>query len=115
MSERVRVPVKASPVVVAEGDVAAAVGPAARDARRFSISVAEEALQRMAPVAIEYITRELASQIRHEQYGAVADAVGSFLHDRAWAEPIIREAIRDAVRGYVRDILADSQLERRES
>jgi len=74
-------------------------------ARRFSVTVAEEALQRMVPEAVRYVAEQLAEQVVYEQHGAVQTAVHSYLTDRAWAEPIIRDAIRQAVREYVLDML----------
>ena len=103
MSERIRVPRRAPVVTVADGELTATVsGPMADDARRFSMTVAEAALQRMGPVAIEFVTERLAGQIAHEQRAAVEETVHTYLRDRAWAEPIIRQAIQETVRDYVR-------------
>lgn len=107
MSERAVLPPKPEPVLGMDDSISE-VGPSVRAARKFSVTVAEEALQRMAPRAIEIVTEALAQRIAHEQYGAIADTVAAFLRDRAWAEPIIRQAIQEAVREYVRDIVGAS-------
>lgn len=75
--------------------------PDIRGARRFSMTVINEALQRIGPQVIPHVVERLAGQIAHEQRGAVEDAVHTYLRDRTWAEPIIKDALREAVHCYV--------------
>lgn len=75
-------------------------------ARRFSLIVAEDALDRLAPAVIPHVVERLAGQIAAEQRGSVEATVHEFLRDRAWAEPIIRQAIKDAVREHIQSIFA---------
>lgn len=74
------------------------------------MTIAEEALQKLVPQVIPFVVARLAGQIAHEQRGAVEDAVHEYLRDRAWAEPIIREAIQASVREVIRDMLHNTAL-----
>lgn len=89
--------------ISAGGDVTATVSdPDVRYARRFSLDIAEDALAKLAPDVIPYIVERLAKQIAAEQRGTVEDTVHEYLRNQAWAEPIIRQAIKEAVREYIR-------------
>ena len=101
MSERTFMPHR----VTADDVLAAVSADGPRMARWFSLTVAEDALQRMGPAAIEYVTERLAKEIAHEHHDSVEATVQSFLRDRAWAEPIIRQAIQQAVHQVIADML----------
>lgn len=92
-------------------DVAASIVPdPPRCGKRFSLDVAEEALAQMSGAMVEHVAKRLAEAVvlRHEL--EIRDAILSYLRDRAWAEPIVKQAIRDAVRLWIRDAFADLQV-----
>lgn len=101
MSERA--PMPGQPVVVA-AEVAANAGP--NYARRFSLYVAEAELQRMAHDVLPYVVERLARQIAAEHRGDVVHVVHEYLRNREWAEPIIRDAIRETVREHIKGMFA---------
>lgn len=91
---------------ISASDVAAeAFRDTTRYARRFSLDIAEDALAQMGPMAVEHIAKQLAENVVHRHQGDIENAVHSYLTDRAWAEPIIRDAIYRAVREFVGDLL----------
>jgi len=103
-----RVPLK-SPTFAAD-DVQASATMTPRYARRFSLDVAEDALAKLAPAVLPWVVERLAGQIAQRHQGDVEIAVNEYLRNREWAEPVIREAIRDAVQVVVRDMLNSSPL-----
>lgn len=76
-----------------------------RYARTFELKVAEDALEKMGPMAIEVVVGELAKNIVYRRQDQITRVVDSYLNDRAWAEPIIRAEIARAVREVVREML----------
>lgn len=97
-------------------DIAASISasPNTKMGRRFSIDVAEEAFAKGAGAMIEGIAHRLAERAVYENRAEIERVIGSYIHDREWAEPILREAIREAMQGYVRDVIAQgAALERR--
>ena len=104
MTDALRVPMPARHPIFRPGDVAASSTPTPSCGRRFTLDVAEEALERMAPAAIEFVTQRLAESVVGRQRADMERVVSSYLRDRAWAEPIIREAIREEVHRVVRGI-----------
>lgn len=95
----VRVPIVRRPAIQ-DGDLTAESKPLPCG-RRFSVTVAEEALERMGPAAVEFIGERLATEIVYEQRHAIEATVHGFLRDRTWAEPIIHNAIKEAVREHI--------------
>ena len=109
MSEPSALPIRRT--FIAADDVAvSSLWPTANYARRFTLDVAEEALARMAPAAIEHLTLQLAERIVYENQSAIEMAVSDLLTDRTWAEPIIRQALREAVHKHVADMFDGSGL-----
>ena len=102
MSERdIRVPMPPRGPLFEAGSVSASSVRLPSYGRRFTLDVAEEALERMAPAAIEHFTTRLAESVVGRQRGEIEAVVTSYLRDRAWAEPIMREAIRETVHAVV--------------
>lgn len=102
MSERVPM---AKPASFMSGDFNATVsGPDASYGRRFSLIVAEEALRKMGPQAVAHFTEKLAQRVVHEHDREISEVLLSYLRDRAWAEPLIRQFLREAIRDYVLDV-----------
>jgi len=90
---------------IAADDIQASVsGPDLRYARRFSLDVAEEALERLAPMVVQHIAERLGEHVVHHHEPMIEQAVLAYLQDRAWAEPIIRQAIQDSVRTIITEI-----------
>lgn len=102
--ERLRVPI---PVRVSfePGDIAASV-PSVRCARRFTLDVAEDALEKLGPMAIQHFTERLAEQVVYENAPLVREVMLEYLRKREWAEPLIRELLREAIHDYVGGIFA---------
>lgn len=63
--------------------------------------VAEDALRKMGPMAVSHFVEQLAQKVVHEHQDEIREALLSYLRDRAWAEPIVRQAILAAVREHV--------------
>jgi len=102
MTERLRVPMANH---FREVDASSEMLPSVVG-RRFSIDVAESMLRELSPEAVRHIARKLAESVAHEHEGEIRAAIFAFLHDRKWAEPIIREAIREAVHQVVTSMFA---------
>ena len=103
---RERVPLAAGVSALGTDDVAASInGPNMRYARRFSLDVAEEALRDLGRKAIPMVAGRLAEQIAHEHHAEIQHVVHSYILDRAWAEPLIREEIRRTVRAVITEML----------
>lgn len=78
-----------------------------RFGRRFTMDIEEEVFRRMGQEGVAYAMESLSKQVVYENQHAIRSAVESFLHDREWAEPVIRQAIRDNVREIIRDMFDD--------
>lgn len=108
MSDRVPMP---RPVEFMAGDFAANISSAVPDfARRFSMTVAEEAIRKMGPMAVSHFTEKLAYQVVRENEGLIREAMLSYMRDRSWAEPLVREFLREAVREYVASIFTPNPI-----
>lgn len=89
-------------------DVEASIQPEPRTCgHRFSIVAAENVLRSLGPRAIEHVTVKLAESVVARHQHDIERVVYSFLHDREWAEPLLREAIEKAVANFVRDIFTE--------
>lgn len=106
MTERMRVPMERNglPTMGDEHDVAVAVPPLV--GQRFTMDVSEERLARMGREGIAHAVETLSRTVVYENEPAIRRAIESYLTDRKWAEPIIRQAIRDAVREFVFGMMA---------
>ena len=111
MHNEPRVPMKPKPAsMIAEDDVAASVTTlSGRVGRRFSLDIDEEVLAKMGAMATEHIAGELGKQVAYRHQHLIEAAVSSYLTDRAWAEPIIRAAIRESVNRIVFDMLSSAE------
>ena len=99
----IRVPMRDKrPAFMDDSDIATHVP---KVGHRISIDIAEDVSPRMGKQAIAYAIERLSNEVVYRERPAIRSAVESFLHDRAWAEPIIRQAIQEAVRGIIRDML----------
>lgn len=107
MNEPPIVPMPSRPASFVADDVAASVTTdRTRYARRFSMDVAEDALRQMGPMALNHITKELAESVVRRHSADIERVVYSYINDRAWAEPIIRDAIYRAVAQFARELFA---------
>ena len=79
---------------------------------RYSMDFAEDAHAKLGQEAIVIAIERLSGTIVYENEPAIRRAVEHFLHDRGWAEPIIREAIRETVREFILDMMGTSDAAR---
>ena len=105
MSRDNRVPMKDSNCFIAHDDISASIAQTPRYGYRFSLDVAEDVLQRMGPHAVQHVVERVAERAVFENQHLIHDAVHSFLFDRAWAEPVIHDAITRAVRECVYNMM----------
>lgn len=85
-------------------------GPDARMGIRFTMDVAAEALAKAGPHIVERVAQLLGERVARECQADIERAVHTYLNDGRWAEPIVRDAIREAVHQWVSDVMASSNL-----
>jgi hypothetical protein len=103
-NEPPRVPMPAGPASFVADDIAMhAAAMTGRLGRRFSMDVAEEALRDMGPMALTHVVKSLAEIVVQRHSHDIERVVHSYIDDRKWAEPIIRDAIYRAVQQFVRE------------
>lgn len=93
------------PEMFGEFDVAAAMTPTTRYARRFTMDVSEDALANMGRQAMPHIALQIAERAVHEHAPLIQNTVSDYLADRAWAAPIIEDELRKTVRRFAFDLL----------
>lgn len=77
---------------------------------RVEMIVDELAAKRFPEVAIAHVIEGLSQRLVYDNRAAIERAVESFLHDRAWAEAAVREAIGVSVHRIIREMLESSPL-----
>ena len=68
---------------------------------RYTMDFDEHAHSKLGKEAVVFAVERLAQEIAYDNTWAIRRTVESYLHDREWAEPIIRKALREAVREHV--------------
>ena len=106
-----RVPMPVRPSWIAADDVmASAHRSPGRAGIEFTLTVAEEVLPQIAREVIPHVAERLAEQVVYRHQAEIESAVHSFILDRAWAEPIIRDEISKTVRAIIHDMLLNSKV-----
>ena len=72
--------------------------------RRFAMDVSEAMLAQIGARGLEQAVDQLGRAIAYEHRDDIQRTVQSYLMDRAWAQPIIEEELRRAVREFVREL-----------
>jgi hypothetical protein len=96
------------PLFVAADLEANSSGPTMRTGYRFSLDVAEDALRAAGPRAVDEAIRKLAEHIAFSKRGDIEATVASYVTDRKWVEPLIKEALREAVHAFVFGMFDDA-------
>jgi|GEM_PF-6928020 len=106
----VRVPMRSPASFVGPNEIAASLmaKPDMKMGRRFSIDVAEEAFAKMSGALIEHIASDLAKQAVWRNENEIRSAIASYIHDRQWAEPVVREAFKESVKEFIVDFMKDA-------
>ncbi len=105
----VRVPMRdRRPCFISDDEVMAHVP---RVGHRISMDIAEDVYPKMGREAVAYAIERLSNEVVYREEAAIRRAVESFLHDRAWAEPIIHQAIQETVRSIVHDMFESQEPE----
>lgn len=96
---------------IADADLAlTAEGSSVRMGRRISMDIADEVWVKAGRAAIAHAVERLANDVVHRHGPEIHAAVHSFILDRSWAEPIIREAIRESVHAVILDMLGNTKF-----
>lgn len=104
----VRVPMRPPASFIGPDDIAASLRPSANVGRRFSIDVAEVAFAKMSGAMVEHIATDLAKQAVWRNENEIRAAIFSYIHDRKWAEPVMRQAFKDSVKEWVEGFMKDA-------
>ena len=103
---RYRVPMPRKLSVITQDDVHIPSATPSDIGVRYSMDFAEDAHARLGQEAILYAVERLSQEIVHDNMHQIRRTVESYLRDREWAEPIIREAIREAVHDHISGIFS---------
>lgn len=103
MSEPLRVAMPRRHSFLGPDDIAASISSPSslQYGRRFSLDIAEEAFAEMSGAMVQMIAEDLAKTVVSHNAEEIRRAIRSYLTDKAWCEPILKEAIRDSVREWI--------------
>ena len=109
--EPLRVPMKERPRFIAVDLNAGGELSASRDAYRFHLDIAVDALRQAGAMGLNLAVEKLTRDIIH-RYQADIDAmvVNHILGNEEWAKPIIEKAIGDAVHRIMLDMFKEVEL-----
>lgn len=110
MSDRMRVPMAPKREAFLAADDVSASAVCTPTAVRFSLDVAEEMLAKIGPLAVEHFAERLATTIVYENQALVREAMLSYLRDRAWAEPLVKQYLREAIRDHVAAMMSSFEI-----
>lgn len=103
----IKVPMPQRPSFVRDDDVSVSVQP--RQGVRFNFDIDAGVLSKIGAEAVAHATDEMGRTIAYRHQHEVAEAVAKLLRDEEWARPIIRDAIRSAVREQIRGMFASTE------